>query len=790
MWYQYRSFYKHHFEKSHRYSKKADPNKLLGELTAREPDGHNNDGDNNSNNDTGIHDGIFSRLNEASSYLDGVGTTANGIPPTTPWTVLTTPPFSAVDIDSLTEGWAVPGSFSEGGTLPAARAVSNNIMDQDPSISIPNAAGLNEWFQFFGQALTHDIAEAATGQAAEPNLGAAPFGPASGNLNNFVGFFAPPFTGLPRTPAEADPETGLLNQINEETSFLDLSMIYGNKDTMLNIVRDGADGYDSAKLLIGESGHLPTIYEATQNRYGVETPTTEQLLQTLRDFTAPGFGGLPDPDNPATATAIDVNDPNSWVNLFLAGDNRVNQTPQLIAQHAIWWQEHNYWVEKFSPTAMKYGWSQDQLFEVARAITEGEWQNIVYNEYLPKLIGEHALSAYEGYKEWVDPSIINEFTTVAFRFGHDQSSQTQTALDENGNNVAFDVAGVVQDIFTLVDAFVLTANGARDQEALDSWIRGQLSATTQEIDGHVVDGNRNFLFGAGRVDLESIDIGRARDHGVWSYNDLREAMGLNRYESIEQFASDNNLTEDRLEALKNVYGDVDIFDPQIAMDKVDAVIGVLLEKNYYDSQLGETGTLLIAMQFENVRDGDQFYFENRFADNPKLLAEIKSTTMADILERNTDIDHLYHDAFLSHQRIAGEGDINGTDSRDLIVGSDWNDKIWGGYGDDDIYGGKGGDVIWAGGGNDLIWGGGGKNIFVFEEYSGYDTIYEFSKKYDKLDLTALGIDSWRDVKKISEKTSDGLVLHVDDHSTITLVGVKSLSKKNFIFDDDHDYGLV
>ncbi|MGD9669016.1 MAG: hypothetical protein AB7U75_08140 [Hyphomicrobiaceae bacterium] len=172
------------------------------------------------------------------------------------------------------------------------------------------------------------------------------------------------------------------------------------------------------------------------------------------------------------------------------------------------------------------------------------------------------------------------------------------------------------------------------------------------------------------------------------------------------------------------------------------------------------------------------------------MAEIKSTTMADILERNTDIDHLYHDAFLSHQRIAGEGDINGTDSRDLIVGSDWNDKIWGGYGDDDIYGGKGGDVIWAGGGNDLIWGGGGKNIFVFEEYSGYDTIYEFSKKYDKLDLTALGIDSWRDVKKISEKTSDGLVLHVDDHSTITLVGVKSLSKKNFIFDDDHDYGLV
>jgi hypothetical protein len=76
------------------------------------------------------------------------------------------------------------------------------------------------------------------------------------------------------------------------------------------------------------------------------------------------------------------------LNLYVAGDNRVNQTPLLISQQLIWAREHNYQVEKLEPYAKKYGWSQDQLFEAARAITEAEWQKVVYDEYLPKLIGK------------------------------------------------------------------------------------------------------------------------------------------------------------------------------------------------------------------------------------------------------------------------------------------------------------------------------------------------------------------------------------------------------------------
>ena len=72
--------------------------------------------------------------------------------------------------------------------------------------------------------------------------------------------------------------------------------------------------------------------------------------------------------------------------------------------------------------------------EADRAITEAEWQHVVYDEYLPKLVGENAIKDYKGYKSSVNPAVINEWTTVAFRFGHDQSSNVFRTLAENGGS--------------------------------------------------------------------------------------------------------------------------------------------------------------------------------------------------------------------------------------------------------------------------------------------------------------------------------------------------------------------
>jgi peroxidase len=419
-------------------------------------------------------------------------------------------------------------------------------------------------------------------------------------------------------------------------------MVYGNSKELTDLARADLPGHagQSAKLLLGAGDVLPTIKQ-------VATDSGLTSLQVLAAFRPEGFGGLPDPALPSTQ-----NNPASFENLFFAGDNRVNQTPLLISQQTLWAREHNYQVDKLTPYAKLYGWSQDQLFEAARAVTEAEWQHVIYDEYLPKLLGEHALAEYRGYQKTVDPSIINEWTTVAFRFGHDQSSQNQKPLNEDGSAAN---PGGLFTAFTLSEAFLAGADGARTTEAIDQWLRGQLASHSQEIDGLVVDGNRNTLFGIGAngapitADLEVFDIQRARDHGVWNYNELRAGLGLSEYSSFDEFGAANNIEAARLEALKTVYGD--------DISKLDSIIGGLLEKKYYDSQLGETFTKLTVMQFKALRDGDKLYYENHFKNDPLILAEIEQTSLADIIARNSGIDHIYHDAFAVRLRPQDVDDV-------------------------------------------------------------------------------------------------------------------------------------
>lgn len=627
---------------------------FLKYLEARDPEGH---GNNEYNPELGAADTEFVRVTE-NSYVDGLG-----------------------DMNDPSPNFPPPGLPPQPSDLPVAREISERIYAQG-NADLPNAAGINEFFQFFGQYLTHDIAEAATAASGDPLLDPEglpfPFG---------------------RTPYHTD-EYGVRQQINEETSFLDLSGVYGNNHDRLALARAGADdGYteQSAYLLLGPDGRLPTIKQVGED-------SGKTSLEVLEIFRPDGFGGLPDPaTNP---------DPATFENAFYAGDNRVNQQPSLLSQQTMWAKNHNWHVEQ-----LKYkhpDWSEDQLFEAARALNEAEWQHVVYKEYLTKLVGEYAVSEYSGYKHDVDPSVINEFTTVAFRFGHDQSRQILQTLAENG---------AVTGEFTLGQAFVALAQGAAGQsgENLDEWIRGQLSAFTQEIDGKVVDGNRNTLFGIpnATVDLTVFDTMRGRDHGVNDYNQMREGLGLYVYKDFDEYGYANEIDPELLAILKDLYGD--------DIGKLDSIVGGLLEKKAYGSQLGELFTVLTVMQFEAIRDGDRLYYENRFKDYPEIIKAIEETSLADIISRTTGIEHVYHDAFMAHNRIGGseyDEDVYGTDQVDLLMGYDGNDvmeayggddDVYAGHGEDEVDAGDGHDMVWAGYGDDDVWGGDGDDMIWGED---------------------------------------------------------------------------
>ena len=86
--------------------------------------------------------------------------------------------------------------------------------------------------------------------------------------------------------------------------------------------------------------------------------------------------------------------------LFLAGDVRANENVELTALQTLFVREHNHQAALLA--AAHPTWTDEQIFQGARAIVIGEIQSITYNEFLPALLGNNALTAYRGYNPSVN----------------------------------------------------------------------------------------------------------------------------------------------------------------------------------------------------------------------------------------------------------------------------------------------------------------------------------------------------------------------------------------------------
>lgn len=73
------------------------------------------------------------------------------------------------------------------------------------------------------------------------------------------------------------------------------------------------------------------------------------------------------------------------------GDPRVNEQPLLSSFHTIFMRGHNSIAAGLSK--VNAHWGDEILYQIARKIMIGVWQNIVYGEYLPQTIGRSAMSS-------------------------------------------------------------------------------------------------------------------------------------------------------------------------------------------------------------------------------------------------------------------------------------------------------------------------------------------------------------------------------------------------------------
>jgi len=449
---------------------------------------------------------------------------------------------------------------------PSPRLVSNIVSSQDELI--PNTLNASGYLWQWGQFVDHDIVRGGV-NSQEPADIPVPAGDP---------FFDPLDTGTQviafnRSVFDTSTGTGIDNprqQINEITACIDASNVYGS-DIERAIALRANDG--TGKLSTSAGDLLPFNTEGFPNAGG---------------------------DAPS---------------LFLAGDIRSNEQVGLTSMHTLFVREHNRYVEELAEG--RPGLSGDELYERGRRFVGALMQAITYNEFLPELLGEGAISPYTGYNPNVNASITNIFSTAAYRLGHSMLSPELLRLDQSLNVIP-------EGNLPLRDAF-FTPETITDEGGIDPILRGLAKGISQKVDPFVVDDIRNFLFGppgAGGFDLASLNIQRGRDHGLPKYNDARQQLGLPRVENFQDISSDPDIQM----RLEDAYGNV---------DNIELWPGGLSEDPVSGSHLGELFHLIVKIQFEALRDGDRFWYERKL--NGAELQEVQATRLSDVVRRNTGI---------------------------------------------------------------------------------------------------------------------------------------------------------
>lgn len=484
--------------------------------------------------------------------------------------------LEAADYDDLVSTLA-------GATRPGPREISNAVADQGAD-DIPNTFGTSDFLWQWGQFVDHDIdltrgtdeAAAILAPTGDPQFDPGSTGAATIDFNRSR--FDPTTGNAPGNPRE---------QINEITSWIDASNVYGSDFDRLVALRVGAD---SPFLQL----------------------TSEDLLPTNIDGIDNDPGPNPDPES-----------------LFLAGDIRANEQLGLAVMHTLFVREHNRLAEIVQ--AQFPDNTANEIFFLTRRLVAAEMQIITYEEFLPALLGPNALEDYAGYNFLTDANVLNEFSTAAFRFGHSALSPILQRLDDNLDPIP-DGPIALQGAFFNAPSLLQTRND------LDPVLRGLATQPHQAIDTKIIGAVRNFLFGppgSGGLDLASLNIQRGRDHGLPSYNDTREALGLPRVTDFSDISSDTDVQA----RLASVYADV---------DDIDLWVGGLAEDPLVaeGSQVGETIRRILVLQFSRLRDGDRFWYERSLTAFEQSV--VGGITLADIIRANTDIGSELQDNVFFH----------------------------------------------------------------------------------------------------------------------------------------------
>lgn len=228
-------------------------------------------------------------------------------------------------------------------------------------------------------------------------------------------------------------------QLNQLTSYMDASQVYGYDDALARDLRDLTTDHGLLREGPIIPGHKPLLPYASG-----------QFVDCRR--------------NPIEST----------INCFVAGDIRANEQVGLLAMHTIWLREHNRIARSLRD--MNPQWNGEKLYQEARKIVGAEMQHITYQQWIPHVFdgtAEELLGSYRGYDSNLDASVSNVFATAALRFGHTLIQPRLERFNESFQSIP-------QGPLKLRDAF-FSPWRLVEEGGVDPLMRGMFATAREEI---------------------------------------------------------------------------------------------------------------------------------------------------------------------------------------------------------------------------------------------------------------------------------------------------------------------
>ncbi|XP_063391883.1 peroxidase-like [Cydia fagiglandana] len=387
------------------------------------------------------------------------------------------------------------------------------------------------------------------------------------------------------------------SRINTSPPLIDLSIMYGNNEADMRKGKAGVGGRIQTELLKGKEWPPSGAPVCLLNK--------PQLGETRCHNSA----------NLAINAILGVNLFGLW---FIRNHNQIARR-----------------LEELNPC-----WSDDQLFAEARDVNIAIWQQIIFYELMPSLMGYDFLlkqgvifNTYghvDDYDEELEPGLSIEFV-MAYRWFHTM---------QEGRLRMYDNSGRVVDERNIVD-YTLRTGALPVNDTIDKVTQGAFRQPAADAD-YIVDpdvGERILGDLQFASDVVSSDIMKGRALGLPSYNEYRRLCGLHTAKDFDDLR--HWMKEEQVSSLQTSYRDV---------DDIDLHAGMISEQAMPGAAVGPTLACIMVLQMKRWRTSDRFWYENSVhpgSFTEEQLFEIRKSRMSRLLcDHGEGVDSIQPYSFL------------------------------------------------------------------------------------------------------------------------------------------------